>query len=177
MGRSVRSHTARAISSAPPAAYTFFVNLHPQDLLDPELHDGRSALALVADNVVLEITERAAIPDVENARTCVSRLRNNGYRIAVDDLGAGYAGLSSFALLEPEFVKLDMSLIRDVDRSPIKQKLVKSMTTLCQDMGLHVIAEGVETCAERDAVVDLGCDLLQGFLFARPGPGFPEVSW
>ena len=102
-------------------------------------------------------------------------LRNRGFRIAIDDLGAGYAGLSSFALLEPEFVKLDMTLIRDIDTSSVKQKLVKSIASMCKDMGLFVIAEGVETPGERDSVIDLGCELLQGYLFARPGPAFPEV--
>ncbi len=153
------------------------MNLHPQDLLDPDLHDANAALSRIAGRVVLEITERSAITDIENARAIATGLRNRGFRIAVDDLGAGYAGLSSFALLEPEFVKLDMSLVRDVDTSTTKQKLVKSLASLCQDMGLQVIAEGIETRAERDMVIELGCDLLQGYLFARPGPAFPEVHW
>jgi EAL domain-containing protein (putative c-di-GMP-specific phosphodiesterase class I) len=100
-----------------------------------------------------------------------------GYRIAVDDLGAGYAGLTSFTLLEPEIVKLDMSLVRDVHQNSTKQKVIRSMTALSQDMGMTVVAEGVETVAERDALLDLDCDLLQGFLFAKPGPAFPEVKW
>ncbi len=98
----------------------------------------------------------------------MSQLRELGFRIAVDDLGAGYAGLSSFALLEPDIVKLDMTLVRDVDRSSVKQKLVASMASLCRDMGLLTVAEGVETQAERDTLIHLGCDLLQGFYFARP---------
>lgn len=176
LGRAVRKRAADSMSKA-NRSYALFVNLHPRDLLDPDLHDARSALNSIAGRVVLEITERAAITDVENARAIVIGLRKQGFRIAVDDLGAGYAGLSSFAVLEPEFVKLDMTLIRDVDTSTVKQKLVRSLASLCADMGLHVIAEGVETPAERDAVIDLGCDLLQGYLFARPGPAFPEVHW
>jgi EAL domain-containing protein (putative c-di-GMP-specific phosphodiesterase class I) len=74
-------------------------------------------------------------------------------------------------------VKLDMGLVRSVDTNPVKRKLVASMTTLCKDMGLLVVAEGVETHAERDVLIELGCDLLQGYLFARPGPPFPTVSW
>jgi EAL domain-containing protein (putative c-di-GMP-specific phosphodiesterase class I) len=100
-----------------------------------------------------------------------------GYSIAVDDLGAGYAGLTSFTLLEPEIVKLDMSLIRDVHQNSTKQKVVRSMTALAKDMGMIVVAEGVESQAERDCLIDLGCDYLQGYLFARPGPPFPEVKW
>ncbi len=176
LGRAVRDKAAHSIAAA-HRSYALFVNLHPQDLLDPDLHNENAALSSVANRVVLEITERSAITDVENARAIAMGLRNRGFRIAIDDLGAGYAGLSSFALLEPEFVKLDMTLIRGIDSSSVKQKLVKSLASMCQDMGLYVIAEGVETREERDAVLDLGCDLLQGFLFARPGPAFPEVRW
>jgi EAL domain-containing protein (putative c-di-GMP-specific phosphodiesterase class I) len=100
-----------------------------------------------------------------------------GFRIAIDDLGAGYAGLTSFATLEPEFVKLDMSLVRDVDRNPTKEKLIRSMTSLCKDLGMMVVAEGVETLAEREVLERLGCDLLQGYLLAKPGKPFPAFSW
>jgi EAL domain-containing protein (putative c-di-GMP-specific phosphodiesterase class I) len=157
-------------------APTLFVNLHPEDLLDPHLLDPSSALTGIADRVVLEITERASITVMDAVREQVQRLREVGFRIAIDDLGAGYAGLTSFALLEPEFVKLDMTLVRDIDASPVKQKLVTSMTSLCRQMGMLVVAEGVETSAERDALVDLGCDLLQGYLFARPGRPFPTMN-
>jgi EAL domain-containing protein (putative c-di-GMP-specific phosphodiesterase class I) len=127
--------------------------------------------------VVLEITERSSLDEVKDARRRVAALREMGFRIAVDDLGAGYAGLSSFTLLEPEIVKLDMSLIRDIHITSTKQKVVRSMTALSKDMGMTVVAEGVETQAERDCLVDLGCDLLQGFLFAKPGRAFPGVVW
>ncbi|MEO8904213.1 MAG: EAL domain-containing protein, partial [Polyangiaceae bacterium] len=90
--------------------------------------------------------------------------------------GAGYAGLTSFAQLEPEYVKLDMSLVRDVHENPTKQKVIRSMVHLCHDVGKQIIAEGVERIAERDALVELGCDLLQGYLFAKPGRPFPLVA-
>ncbi len=123
LGRAVRERAAHSMSKA-HHSHILFVNLHPRDLLDPDLHDRRAALNSIAGRVVLEITERAAITDIENARALVIGLRKQGFRITVDDLGAGYAGLSSFALLEPEFVKLDISLIRVVDTSTVKQKLV-----------------------------------------------------
>jgi EAL domain-containing protein (putative c-di-GMP-specific phosphodiesterase class I) len=125
----------------------------------------------------LEITERSSLDEVKDVRSRVAALRELGFSIAVDDLGAGYAGLTSFTLLEPEIVKLDMSLVRDVHQNSTKQKVVRSMTALAKDMGVIVVGEGVECKAERDALVDLGCDLLQGFLFARPGRPFPEVTW
>jgi EAL domain-containing protein (putative c-di-GMP-specific phosphodiesterase class I) len=176
LGRKVRALAAAAMSAADPSA-ALFINLHPLDLADESLFDASSPLTKIADRVILEVTERAAIEQVDAVEWRVSQLRERGFRIAVDDLGAGYAGLSSFALLEPEIVKLDVSLLRDIDQSPVKQKLVASMTALCKDMGFLVVAEGVETVAERDCVVALGCDLLQGFLFARPGRPFPTASW
>jgi EAL domain-containing protein (putative c-di-GMP-specific phosphodiesterase class I) len=176
LGRKVRQLAAAAMSKAPIDA-ALFLNLHPLDLADEELFDELAPLTQIASRVILEVTERAAIEEVDAVERRVSQLRERGFRIAVDDLGAGYAGLSSFALLEPEIVKLDVSLLRDIDQSPVKQKLVASMTTLCKDMGFLVVAEGIETPAERDCVVSLGCDLLQGFLFARPGRPFPTASW
>ncbi len=176
LGRAVRNQAALTLAAA-QRSYALFVNLHPQDLFDVDLSDAKAALSNVAGCVVLEVTERASITDLEQARIKVATLREQGFRIAIDDLGAGYSGLNSFALLEPEFVKLDMTLVRNVDRSTVKQKLVKSIATSCRDLGLYVVAEGVETREERDAAIDLGCDLLQGFLFARPGPAFPSVAW
>jgi EAL domain-containing protein (putative c-di-GMP-specific phosphodiesterase class I) len=99
-----------------------------------------------------------------------------GFRIAIDDFGAGYAGLSSFAALAPEIVKLDMSLVRDVHRSAVRRQVVASMASLCVGLGTRVVAEGIELPEERDCLAHAGCDLLQGFLFARPGPPFPSVE-
>jgi EAL domain-containing protein (putative c-di-GMP-specific phosphodiesterase class I) len=126
---------------------------------------------------VLEITERASFDDVKDVRSRIDRLRKLGYRIAIDDLGAGYAGLSSFTELEPHIAKLDMSLVRGIDTNERKQSIVGSMQKLCTDIGIIVVSEGVETPAERDMLVSLGCDLIQGYLFAKPARGFCEPVW
>lgn len=175
VGRTVRAAIAVASLDAPPDA-SIFVNLHARDLLDDDLF-APQGLGRLASRVVLEITERATLDEVRDLRERMQRLRALGYRIAVDDLGAGYAGLTSFAQLEPDIVKLDMSLIRDVDKEPTKRRLITAITGVCRDMGIKVVAEGIETVGERDAIVDLGCDLLQGYLFARPGRGFPPPTW
>ncbi len=173
LGRIIRGRVARDAASEP----LVFVNLHPGDLLDEHLYHPISPLSAMANHVVLEVTERASLHGVANLRDRVAELRRLGYRIAVDDLGAGYAGLASFAQLEPDVVKLDMSLVRDVDREPTKQRLVRSMTSLCRDMGLLLVAEGVETAGERDVLVELGCDLMQGYLFARPSRERASIRW
>src|SRR5664280_2716919 len=176
MGRLVRERSAAPFVESSQTGH-LFVNLHVTDLLDPDLFSPTAALAQIAGQVVLEITERSSLDGVPDVRSRIASLRAIGYRIAVDDLGAGYAGLTSFALLEPDFVKLDMSLIRGVDSNSTKQKVVRSMTTLCREMGMLVVAEGVETPSECNTLVDLDCDLLQGFLFAKPGRPFPEAKW
>ena len=124
---------------------------------------------------MLEITERGALDAVDNVRERIQRLRGLGYRVAIDDLGAGYAGLTSVAQLEPEFVKLDMSLVRDVDTSPLKRRLVGSMVEACRGSSMQVVAEGVETAAEKAVLAELGCDLLQGYHFARPTELFVPI--
>ena len=119
------------------------------------------------------MTERASLEQVPHVQDRIAQLRALGFQIALDDLGAGYAGLSSVAQLEPEIVKVDMSLVRGIHQSPMKQKLFGSFTSLCRDLDTAIIAEGVEIVEERDCLSSLGGDLYQGFLFARPGPGFP----
>ena len=172
LGRAVRRAAAGALETAPPATL-LFVNVHPADLRDDDLYDGRSPLGRVASRVVLEITERAPLDGLDAVAARVRELRDLGFRIAIDDLGAGYAGLSSLARLEPEVVKLDMSLVRALHDHPTRLRLVDSMARVCGQLGMKVVAEGVETAQERDALLDLGCDLAQGYYFARPAAGHP----
>jgi EAL domain-containing protein (putative c-di-GMP-specific phosphodiesterase class I) len=175
LGRAVRAQAASAVPGL-PADVGVFVNLHPTDLNDPALYDD-NPLANVASRVVLEITERASLDGVPRLTERVAELRRAGFRVAVDDLGAGYAGLSSVAHIEPEYVKLDISLTREVHRHPTKQKLVRSMTQVCADLGMHVIGEAVETESERDVLLDNGCELLQGHFFAHPEAAPPSVKF
>ncbi|MBI3205875.1 MAG: EAL domain-containing response regulator [Myxococcales bacterium] len=176
LGRSVRDRASEPVA-ADPEAGTLFVNLHVRDLLDPMLTSPQSPLTAIASRVVLEITERAKLDEGGDVRARIAELRALGFRIAIDDLGAGYSGLSSLAQLEPEVVKLDMSLVRGIDSSATRQRVVRSMTALSHEMGMLVVAEGVETPAERDTLIGLGCDLLQGYLLAKPARAFPAVSW
>lgn len=176
VGRAIRNRVAHEISEL-PSGMRVFVNLHPQDLLDDDLYLPASPLTAHARRIVLEVTERASLHDITDVAARFRSLRALGYRLAVDDLGAGYAGLTSFAMLEPDVAKLDMSLVRNVDSSSVRLKLVQSMAGLCRDLGTEVISEGVETAAERDALISVGCDVFQGYLFAKPGPAFPVATF
>ncbi|HET6232374.1 MAG TPA: EAL domain-containing protein, partial [Longimicrobiaceae bacterium] len=120
------------------------------------------------ERVVIEITERTAITDYPKFQGYLKEFRDRGFRFAVDDAGSGYAGLGSIANLEPDFIKLDISLISDIDANFMKQNLVETMVSFANDHGIKVIAEGVEREEEYDAVRRLGVHLTQGFLFHRP---------
>lgn len=169
LDRTIRQLVAADIGRIAPPTLVL-VNLHPRSLLDESLFAQDDALRPHGPRVIIEITEREGLATVADLPARVTKLRRCGYRLAVDDLGAGYAGLTTFAQLVPEVVKFDMELIRGIDRSTTKAKLVQSMATLCREMGILTIAEGIETVEERRCVIDLGCDLLQGFEVGRPAP-------
>ena len=141
-----------------------FMNVDPHDFADPLLEG-----IPVPDpqRVVIEITERTAIRDYPAMRARLARFRERGFRIAVDDAGAGYAGLGSIANLEPDFIKLDISLISLIDTNFLKQNLVETLVKFSDEHGAKVIAEGVERGEELETLKRLGVHLVQGFLLHR----------
>ena len=175
VGRAIRAQVAAAIPSAPRDA-RIFVNLNASELEDDQLYSPSDPLHPHARRVVLEITERDALDRVQGIERRLDRLRAAGYRLAVDDLGAGYSGLASFVTLQPSVVKLDRALIDGIDRKPANKQVVQSMVHLCKEMGVDLIGEGVETEAERQTLGGLGCALHQGFLYGRPRRGFGTCS-
>jgi EAL domain-containing protein (putative c-di-GMP-specific phosphodiesterase class I) len=177
LGRRIRRHVVDAVTAA-PIETLIFMNLHAADLNDDDLYSQTSALAGCAPRVVLEVTERSSLDRVSDVQGRAQALRRMGFKLAIDDLGAGYAGLSSFAQLEPDIAKVDMSLIRDIDNSSQKQSIVRSMLTVCRnELAVDVVCEGVETEAERDCLDGLGCDTQQGYLFGRPSATFAMPTW
>jgi EAL domain-containing protein (putative c-di-GMP-specific phosphodiesterase class I)/GGDEF domain-containing protein len=142
-----------------------FINVDPHDFNDPSFSEME-----VSDphRVVMEITERPAINVYPRFRERLRAFREMGYRFAVDDAGSGYAGLGSIANLEPDFIKLDISLINAIDTNVIKQNLVETMVKFANDHGAMVIAEGVERAEEFMTVGNLGVHLVQGFFLHKP---------
>lgn len=176
LGRAIRDRVADDIKNAPSEAL-IFVNVHAGELTDPHLAAHASKLSRAAPRVVLEITERSALDRVPGVAARMAELRTLGFRVAVDDLGAGYAGLASFSQLDPEFVKLDMSLVRGIHLNSKKRSVVRAMVGLCRaELDIQVISEGVELSEERDALEKTGCELMQGYFFAKPSRGFVEIS-
>jgi EAL domain-containing protein (putative c-di-GMP-specific phosphodiesterase class I) len=176
LGRRIRARAVEPLGALPKDV-VLFLNLHPSDLLDEELFATDTPLARVANRVVLEMTERASLDGIKDVQARVASLRELGFRIAIDDLGSGYAGLTSFALLEPNVVKLDMALVRNLHKEPTKQTLVRTMISMSRELGIIVTGEGIETPDERDELAQAGCDLMQGYLFAKPGDPFAIPSF
>lgn len=171
LGRAVRAAAARRVVDAPRGT-SLLVNLDVTDLGDDELYDPSSPLAASASRVVLEITERRPLPEPDQLAPRLERLRALGFRIALDDLGAGYAGLNHLTRLAPDIVKYDMELVRGIDRSPTKRAILEAMSSLARKIGVQTIAEGIERESERAIVVELGVDLLQGYLFGAAERAF-----
>jgi diguanylate cyclase (GGDEF)-like protein len=153
-----------------------FVNLHPYELNDPRLLDGETALARHASRIVFEITETAEIHDFGRTRDLLAKLRTQGYRVALDDLGSGYSGLNLLAMLEPDYVKLDIGMVRQIRGNQRTARLVRHLIDFARGEEMKVIAEGIETSEEFAAVHALGVTLMQGYYFARPAPPFIDVT-
>jgi EAL domain-containing protein (putative c-di-GMP-specific phosphodiesterase class I)/CheY-like chemotaxis protein len=174
VGRVVRARLAAILTAPGDTPRTVFVNLHPSELRGDLLVEATDPLRPLARRVVLEVTERAALERGPVLDEALRQARSCGYRLAVDDLGEGYAGLASLASLQPDFAKIDMSLVRDVDRAPLKQDIIGAIVHMARKSGIMVVAEGVETAAEQATLVGLEVDLLQGYHLGRPGPYPPD---
>lgn len=160
---------AAAILTRLPEHLRLFVNLHPAELGDPEGLDERlRLLQRHAARVTFEITERSSLADAHGWERSIEAILRRGFTIAVDDLGSGYSSLSVLAELQPRFVKIDMSIVRDIDRIPRKQRLFDLLCRFADATDSLVVAEGIETPAEAEVVRACGAHLLQGYHFARP---------
>ena len=123
-----------------------------------------------SQDIVLEVTERSAIQDYRLFFERLKDSRKLGLQIAVDDVGSGYASLDAVVQLRPDFVKIDMVLIHDIDKDSLKRNIVESIVGFCKKSSVWTVAEGIETKEELLVVKDLGVDFLQGYLLSRPKP-------
>lgn len=138
-------------------------------------NDGFSAEALlergiILSNVVLEITERISIQNYALFFSKVNKLKDVGLKVAVDDVGSGFASLDTIAETKPDYVKIDMSLIRDIDTDTVKQSIVEAIVSFCKKSNMITIAEGVETREELQKLISMGLNAAQGYYLARPEP-------
>lgn len=148
------------------------INVSPDTLLNPAL--AATVGSLGAERIVIEITEHARVTDYPHTQSAISRLRNRGARLAIDDAGAGFASLRHILDLMPDLIKLDISLVRNIDSDQPRRALATGLISFAHEINAEIIAEGIETQAELECVRGLGVQLGQGFALARPAP-LPEV--
>lgn len=163
---------AAAALGEPPDRALLFVNVSPDVLVGEEF----SQVAARLPRHVIEVTEHHAVEGYEPLREALSRLRGSGSLVAVDDVGAGYASMAHVLQLNPSFIKIDRSLVQGIDNDPGRRALVEALQAFAAAVGALTIAEGVETEDELRALRDIGVDLAQGYLLARPAPAWADVT-
>ena len=130
------------------------------------------------ERLIFEITENEQLVDKEHLKRIIKEYRRQGFQTAIDDFGAGYSGLNLLAEFQPDIVKLDMALLRHIDQDPVRKAIVTGIIGVCRALQIEVIAEGIETPAEYQALRDMGVSYFQGYLFARPMyEQLPPVNW
>ena len=127
-----------------------------------------SSVTSTPGRLVVEVTEHARVPGYDDLRSVLRPWRRAGVRVAVDDAGAGFASLRHVLNLEPDVLKLDRSIVQDVDSDPRRRALVGCLVGFAGQVQAQVVAEGIETPAELDTLIDLGAELGQGYLLGRP---------
>ncbi|EIK42854.1 EAL domain-containing protein [Cellvibrio sp. BR] len=149
------------------------INFMPNAVYRPELCI-RTTLAAAEkynfpiEQIIFEITESEKVDDLAHVRNIVDYYRQRGFKTAIDDFGAGYAGLNLLAEIQTDIMKLDMALLRNIDTRKSSQIIVRGIVQVCTDLGMTVVAEGIETYEEYAVLRDMGIDLFQGYYFARP---------
>lgn len=157
-----------------------FINIDPNIIRDEKFKRGFTKEFLKThdispDSIIFEITERTAIGDYETFSQVLSNYTEQGYKIAIDDMGAGYSGLRTITNTKPHYIKIDMELIRDIDRDAFKQALIKNIVNLSLSTNIKVIAEGIETEGELQTLIRLGVYAGQGYYLQRPASTFLEI--
>jgi len=149
------------------------INFMPNAVYRPELCirttlQAAKDFGFPAERIIFEVTESEKIDDVEHLKSIIRHYREIGFQTAIDDFGAGFAGLNLLADFNADIVKLDMALVRDIDTSASRRAIVRGIIQVADEMSIRVIAEGIESVAEWQCLESLGVELFQGFLFARP---------
>ncbi|BCJ97864.1 GGDEF domain-containing protein [Anaerocolumna chitinilytica] len=158
-----------------------FLNVNSNIIYDKNFIEGFTKSSLItyglySDDVIFEITERVAVNDMNAFLASINHYKSQGYGIAIDDFGVGYSGLNIIASVKPNFIKLDMNLIRDIDKEEIKQMVCKAMVDFGANAGIQVIAEGIETEEELNTLIKLNVNLGQGYFLGMPERTFQNLA-
>lgn len=150
--------------------------IHESSFREVYLKEFMSKYNLRPENLVFEITESLAIQNNETFMADIRSYTNDGYQIAIDDTGTGYSSFETILKLKPHYIKIDISMVRNVDSDPLKQTMIEALVNIANSINARTVAEGIETVPEYRKVRELGVDFCQGYLFSKPGPPFPNVQ-
>lgn len=158
-----------------------FLNIHPKTMADPEFTPGNTIRLLEEagmspDNIVFEITERHSVQEFDLFYRTLDHYRSQGFKVAVDDAGAGYSGLTTVAELQPDYIKLDKFLITNIHKDPVKRALVETMVTFSDKIGSKIIGEGVEVKEQAICLKEIGVHCGQGYFLAKPAKPKPQLT-
>jgi EAL domain-containing protein (putative c-di-GMP-specific phosphodiesterase class I) len=167
-------HAALAVLPGLPTDAYLSINASPATVVSGEL--ARALESVPLDRVVVEVTEHEAISAYDELTKALGPLQKRGLRVAVDDAGAGYATFRHILRLKPDIIKLDMAITRDIDQDPARRALATALIAFARDTGSVLVAEGVETDGELDALRSLGITVAQGYHLGRPGPLFVDPA-
>lgn len=168
--------------TAPDQTALLSINFLPNAVIEPgacirSTVEAAEEVGLAPNRILFEFTEHELI-DPPHLQSILKTYRGMGFRTAIDDFGAGYSGLTLLSRFQPDVVKLDMGLIRGIDEDSVKRTIVTHLLRLASDLGVAVVAEGIETTAEYETLRELGVSLLQGYLFAKPAfEALAEPNW
>lgn len=172
LGRIIRE---LAITGSPQ--HPLFLNIHPAELNEKWLVQPDDPIFQHSEDIYLEITEGVPLSHFRLCQSILREVRGRGVYLVVDDLGAGYSNLKYIADLQPRVVKLDRDLIAGLRKDTRMYRLVKAIVVLCRELDAMVVAEGIETAEELEAVREAGAHFGQGYLLAKPAFPPPEVNW
>ncbi|WP_066086616.1 GGDEF domain-containing protein [Anaerotignum neopropionicum] len=173
---------ARALENATgkPCNAKLFINVDPNIIHDPDIFQGFTRVklkqyGLCPDDIVFEITERSAINDMETFTAAITHYQSQHFKIAIDDFGSGYSGMNRVCAFSPNFIKIDMQLIRNINEDTVKKSAVAAIVKFCKESGIKIIAEGIETEAELKTLIELNIDYGQGFFLSKPNRNFVDI--
>ncbi|MBW7876987.1 MAG: EAL domain-containing protein [Candidatus Cloacimonetes bacterium] len=158
-----------------------FINALPTTIHEPSfreqyLKEFLKKYGLKPENLVFEITESLAIQNYDSFIKDIHSYTDDGYQIALDDTGTGYSSFETILKIKPHYIKIDISMVRNVDTDPLKQTMIQALLNIAKSINARSIAEGIETVSEFKKLKELGVNYCQGYLFAKPGPPFPDVK-
>lgn len=169
------------MSQNKPQEAKLFINVDPNIMQDPEFKSGVTCESLKkynlnCDDIIFEATERSAIKNMEIFKSSINHYRKQGFRVAVDDVGSGYSGISRVFDVNPQYIKIDMSIIQGIENDELKRSFVSALSQFSKEAGIKLVAEGIETAEQLNAVIALKVDYGQGFYLKKPSENFENTS-